>query len=55
MTHRNTIDNIKTGVTSQLREQSGGNLLTGQAMFGVQEAWLQSGLSCGTWEPGLRW
>jgi hypothetical protein len=28
MTHRNTIDDIKTGVACQRREQSGGNLLT---------------------------
>lgn len=26
--HRNTRDDIKTGVVSQFREQSGGNLLT---------------------------
>ena len=38
MTHRNTRDDIKTGVASQLREEPGGNLLTGQAMSGVQEA-----------------
>jgi hypothetical protein len=38
MTHRNTIDDIETGVASQHRDQSGGNLLTGQAMSGVQEA-----------------
>jgi len=32
------MDDIKTGVASLLREQPGGNLLTGQAMSGVQEA-----------------
>ena len=38
MTHRNSMDDIKTGVALVLREQRGGNLLTDHVMSGVQEA-----------------
>jgi len=47
-------DDSKTRVSPVPWEQHGRNLLTGHAGSGVQAAWLLSGLSYGTWEPG-RW
>jgi hypothetical protein len=38
MKHRNISDDIKTGASFRSREERGGNLLTGHAMSGVQEA-----------------
>jgi hypothetical protein len=38
MTHRKAPDGIKTGASLLLREECGGNLLTGHAMSGVEEA-----------------
>ena len=35
---KHPLDDIKTGVPPVLREQHGGNLLTGHVMSGVQEA-----------------
>ena len=37
-THISGLDDIKTGVSSVLREERGGNLLIGHAVSGVQEA-----------------
>jgi hypothetical protein len=36
--HRNFSDDIETGVFFPPREEHGGNLLTGHAVSGVQEA-----------------
>jgi len=52
MTHRNTSNDIETGVASLFRERHGRYLLTGQAVSGAQVAWLSFGLSYRTWEPG---
>jgi hypothetical protein len=38
MTHRKRLVDIETGVARVLREEHGGNLLTGHAVSGVQEA-----------------
>ena len=48
---RKRIGDIKTGVESLPREESGGCLLTGQAVSGVKVARAWSGLWCGTGEP----
>ena len=36
--HRNTADDLKTGVTPMRRDEHGGDLLTGHVMSGVEEA-----------------
>jgi hypothetical protein len=51
MTCRKPINDIKTEVCSMPREQPGGNLLTAQAVSGIQVARAWLGLWCGTWEP----
>jgi len=38
MKHRKLKDDIETGASSLSREERGGNLLTGHAVSGVQEA-----------------
>jgi len=48
------MDDPKTRISAVSWEQHGRYLLTGHAGSGVQAAWLLSGLSYGTWEPG-RW
>jgi len=35
MKHRNTLDDIETGVLAQFREEYGGNLPTGHTVSGV--------------------
>jgi hypothetical protein len=37
-THRNSVDDIRTGVALQLREKHEGNLLTDHAVSGVEAA-----------------
>ena len=37
-THRNSMDDIRTGVALQFREKHEGNLLTARAVSGVQAA-----------------
>jgi hypothetical protein len=51
MRRRKRIGDIKTGVESLPREESGGCLLIGQAVSGVKVARAWSGLLCGTREP----
>ncbi len=51
MTCRKFMGDIKTGVAIQLRDESGGCLLIGQAMSGIKVARAWSGRWCGTWEP----
>lgn len=51
MTCRKRIGDIKTGVESLLRDESGGCLLTGQVVSGMKAARARSGRPCGTWEP----
>jgi len=48
---RKRIGGIKTGVESLPRDESGGSLLTGQAVSGVKVARAWSGLLDGTGEP----
>jgi hypothetical protein len=51
MTCRKRIDDIETGRESFSREESGGNLLTAQAVSGIKAARAQFRLWCGTCEP----
>ena len=51
MTCRKPIDDIKTEVGSMPREQPGGDLLTAQAVSGIQVARAWLGLGYRTWEP----
>jgi hypothetical protein len=48
---RKRSDVIETGVQSLPREESGGRLLTGQAVTGVKVARAQFRHRHGTWEP----
>lgn len=54
MTGRKRIDGIKTGVESLPRDESGGDLLTAQAVPGLKVARARFRLWCGTCEPALR-
>jgi hypothetical protein len=53
MTCRNSLDDIKTGLVTCARDESGGNLFIGQMVSGmkVARAWVR--LLRGTWEPAV--
>jgi hypothetical protein len=51
MTCRNAFDGIETGLGRPARDESGGCLLIGQAVSGMNVARARPGLWCGTWEP----
>ena len=55
MKRRKRMGDIKTGESFRPWDQSGGCLLIGQAVSGVEVARAWSGLSCGTCEPVSRW
>jgi group II intron reverse transcriptase/maturase len=55
MTGRKRSDGIKTGVESLPRDESGGSLLTAQAVPGLKVARARFRLWCGTWEPAPRY
>jgi len=48
---RKRSDDIETGVQLLPRDESGGCLLTGQAVSGMKVARARRRLRCGTWEP----
>ncbi len=48
---RKRIDDIETGVESLLRDESGGDLFTAQAVSGIKAARALLRLWHGTWEP----
>ena len=54
MTCRKLLDDSRTGFASLARDESGGCLLIGQAVSGMEVARAWSGLWCGTWEPVVR-
>src|ERR687891_1340072 len=51
MTCRKTKGDVETGDALESRDESGGCLLTGQVVSGVEVARAWSWLLCGTWEP----
>src|ERR1039458_935213 len=51
MTRRKIIGGIETGDSLRPRDESGGGLLTGQVVSGVEVARAWSGLLHGTWDP----
>src|SRR6266581_9457521 len=51
MTCRKHMGDIETGRGVRARDESGGCLLTGQVVSGVEVARAWPGLRCGTWEP----
>jgi len=54
--HRNrTMTTSKPGFTLGPGSSMAGDLLTSHAVSGAEGAWIWSGLSYGTWEPGWRW
>jgi hypothetical protein len=55
MKRRKQIGDIETRVSFVSWDESGGCLLIGQAVSGVEVARAWSGLSCGTCEPVSRW
>jgi hypothetical protein len=55
MKRRNNLGDIETRESFRLWDESGGCLLIGQAVSGVEVARAWSGLSCGTCEPVSRW
>jgi hypothetical protein len=55
MKRRNKLGDIKTRESFRLWDESGGCLLIGQAVSGVEVARAWSGLLCGTCEPVPRW
>jgi hypothetical protein len=55
MKRRNNLGDIKTRESFRPWDESGGCLLIGQAVSGVEVARAWSGLSCGTCEPVPRW
>jgi hypothetical protein len=46
-----SLSDIETGVSILLRDGSGGCLLTGQVVSGIEVARARFRLRCGTWEP----
>jgi hypothetical protein len=50
-TCRKHMGGIETGRGVRVRDESGGCLLIGQVVSGVEVARAWSGLRCGTWEP----
>ncbi len=55
MKRRKEMDGIETRASFVSWDESGGCLLIGQAVSGVEVARAWSGLSCGTCEPAPRW
>jgi len=55
MKRRKEMDGIETRESLRPWDESGGCLLIGQAVSGVEVARAWSGLSCGTCEPVFRW
>ena len=55
MKRRKQIGGIETRASFVSWDESGGCLLIGQAVSGVEVARAWSGLSCGTCEPAPRW
>ena len=51
MTCRKRIDDIETEGESFLRDKSGSNLFTAQAVSGIKTTRARLRLWCGTWEP----